>query len=189
MKLLSPKNCRWLQLTVYLFAPFAGKCCYFTTLFFSWIWYFYANTFFGKQQSEQRSGIYLGAEIRPYKDGKRIAAYADSYRFQWPKFGVDAPSLGQDYLCQLDFVSRKDLSMFWRIKFEEKFENASTAKIFMALIVPLNRRHHFGTNWAILSWLQLPQYYWRKHDRKRGIQAINMELQPCRMYTALVICL
>jgi len=99
---------------------------------------FYANTFSESSRVNNESGIYLGAEIRPYKRWK-IAAYADSYRFQWPKFGVDAPSLGQDYLCQLDFVSRKDLSMFWRIKFEEKFENASNSEDVMASIVPLQK--------------------------------------------------
>ena len=99
---------------------------------------FYANTFSESSRVNNESGIYFGAEIRPYKRWK-IAAYADSYRFQWPKFGVDAPSLGQDYLCQLDFVSRKDLSMFWRIKFEEKFENASNSEDVMASIVPLQK--------------------------------------------------
>ena len=99
---------------------------------------FYANTFSESSRVNNESGIYLGAEIRPYKRWK-IAAYADSYRFQWPRFGVDAPSLGQDYLCQLDFASRKDLSMFWRIKYEEKFENASNSEDVMALIVPLQK--------------------------------------------------
>ena len=99
---------------------------------------FYANTFSESSRVNNESGIYLGAEIRPYKRWK-IAAYADSYRFQWPRFGVDGPSLGQDYLCQLDFASRKDLSMFWRIKFEEKFENASNSEDVMASIVPLQK--------------------------------------------------
>jgi hypothetical protein len=36
-------------------------------------------------------------------------------------------------------VSRKDLSMFWRIKFEEKFENASNSEDVMASIVPLQK--------------------------------------------------
>jgi len=99
---------------------------------------FYANTFSESSRVNNESGIYLGAEIRPYKRWK-IAAYADSYRFPWPKFGIDAPSLGQDYLFQLDFMTRKDLIMFWRVKYEEKFENASIGDDAMALIVPLQK--------------------------------------------------
>lgn len=80
---------------------------------------FYANTFSEGSRISNETGYYLGAEIRPYKKWK-IAAYADSYRFPWLKFGVDAPSLGQDYLLQADFVARRDLAMFWRFKIEEK---------------------------------------------------------------------
>lgn len=80
---------------------------------------FYANTFSEGSRINNETGYYLGAEIRPYKKWK-IAAYADSYRFPWLKFGVDAPSLGQDYLLQIDYAARRDLLMFWRFKFEEK---------------------------------------------------------------------
>ena len=80
---------------------------------------FYANTFSENSGVNNEQGIYIGAEVRPVKKWK-VSAYADSYRFPWLKYGVDAPSLGQDYLLQIDYAARRDLSMFWRLKYEEK---------------------------------------------------------------------
>lgn len=80
---------------------------------------FYANTFSENSGVNNEQGIYIGAEVRPVKRWK-VSAYADSYRFPWLKYGVDAPSLGQDYLLQIDYAARRDLSMFWRLKYEEK---------------------------------------------------------------------
>ena len=80
---------------------------------------FNANTFSENSGVNNEQGIYIGAEVRPVKKWK-VSAYADSYRFPWLKYGVDAPSLGQDYLLQIDYAARRDLSMFWRLKYEEK---------------------------------------------------------------------
>jgi len=96
---------------------------------------FYANTFSEGSRINNEIGYYLGAEIRPYKKWK-IAAYADSYRFPWLKFGVDAPSLGQDYLLQIDYAARRDLSMFWRFKFEEKQITESALSEAIQVLIP-----------------------------------------------------
>lgn len=99
---------------------------------------FYANTFSESTRVNNESGVYLGAEIRPFKKWK-IAAYADSYRFPWPKFGVDLPSMGDDYLLQVDFAPRRDLSMFWRCRYEKKQLNESSTEATLAQIVPVEK--------------------------------------------------
>jgi hypothetical protein len=65
---------------------------------------FYASALSETSRANNESGLYLGAEINPVKKWK-ISAYADSYRFQWPKNGIDAPSVGKDYLFQTDFAA------------------------------------------------------------------------------------
>lgn len=85
---------------------------------------FYATAFSESSRISNESGFYMGAEIRPFRKWK-IAAYADSYKFMWPKFGVDAPSVGTDYLVQTDYSAHRNLSMFWRFKYEEKAKNLS----------------------------------------------------------------
>ena len=105
---------------------------------------FYATAFSESSRINNETGLYLGAEIRPVRKWK-IAAYADSYRFQWPKFGVDAPSLGTDYLLQVDFAAQRYINMFWRFKYEEKQENFSGSEATMPGIVP-NRKSSLRYN-------------------------------------------
>jgi len=82
--------------------------------------------------------MYLGTEVRPFRKWK-LAAYADSYSFAWPKYGIDAPSIGKDYLFQADFAPKRDIAMFWRFKFEEKQTNLSTTGAVMPVVVPLEK--------------------------------------------------
>lgn len=99
---------------------------------------FYASSFSETSRINNESGLYLGAEVRPFRKWK-LAAYADSYRFAWPKYGIDAPSIGKDYLLQADFVPKRNIAMFWRFKFEEKQTNLSTTDAVMPVLVPLQK--------------------------------------------------
>lgn len=95
---------------------------------------FYATAFSETSRINNETGFYIGTEIRPFAKWK-IAAYADSYRFPWLKFGIDAPSLGTDYLLQLDFAPRRNTSMYWRFKYEDKQQNQSASDAVMPVIV------------------------------------------------------
>jgi len=99
---------------------------------------FYASSFSETSRINNESGFYLGAEVRPFRKWK-LAAYADSYRFAWPKYGIDAPSIGKDYLFQADFAPKRNIAMFWRFKFEEKQTNLSTTGAVMPVVVPLQK--------------------------------------------------
>ena len=99
---------------------------------------FYASSFSETSRINNESGLYLGAEVRPFRKWK-FAAYADSYRFPWPKYGIDAPSVGKDYLLQADFAAKRNVAMYWRFKFEEKQTNLSNSSSVMPVIVPLKK--------------------------------------------------
>ena len=99
---------------------------------------FYASSFSETSHVNNENGLYLGTEVRPFKKWK-IAAYADSYRFPWPKFGIDAPSIGKDYLIQADYTAKRNINMFWRFKYEEKQTNFSTTGTVMSVIVPIQK--------------------------------------------------
>ena len=99
---------------------------------------FYASSFSETSRINNESGFYLGAEVRPFRKWK-MAAYADSYRFPWPKYGIDAPSIGTDYLFQADFAAKRNIAMFWRFKFEEKQTNLSTSGAVMPVLVTLQK--------------------------------------------------
>ena len=99
---------------------------------------FYATAFSETSRINNESGFYLGAEIRPYKKWK-ISAYADSYRFPWPKYGIDMPSVGADYLLQADYAAKRNISMFWRFKYEGKQGNVSQTESTMPVVSPIQK--------------------------------------------------
>ncbi|NLO71437.1 MAG: helix-hairpin-helix domain-containing protein [Porphyromonadaceae bacterium] len=96
---------------------------------------FFATSFSESSRINNETGFYLGAEVRPIKYWK-VSAYIDSYRFPWMKFGIDAPSIGKDYLVQLDYAPRRTLNMYWRFKFEEKMSNYSDTATVMPVVLP-----------------------------------------------------
>lgn len=99
---------------------------------------FYANSFSESTRINNENGWYFGAEYHPFRKWK-ISAYADSYRFKWPKYGLDAPSVGTDYLLQIDFAQSRNLTMFWRFKYEEKQDNLSALDVVMPVIASVSK--------------------------------------------------
>jgi len=99
---------------------------------------FYASSFSETSRVNNETGYYIGFEIRPFSRWK-FAAYADSYRFPWPKYSIDAPSVGKDYLFQSDFTLKRNIAMYWRLKFEEKQTNLSTTGTVMPVEVPVQK--------------------------------------------------
>lgn len=98
----------------------------------------YASSFSENSGIANESGMYIGAEIHPASRWK-IATYADSYHFMWPRFGVDAPSVGSDYLLQADFSPQRTLSMYWRIRYKIKEQNQSGGNENTAVIIALKK--------------------------------------------------
>jgi hypothetical protein len=81
---------------------------------------------FGENTRPQNeNGLYTGIEIHPYKYWK-ISTYFDSYRFNWLKYRVNAPSQGRDFFIQIDYAPQKKLTMYLRFKDEAKPENTSS---------------------------------------------------------------
>jgi len=99
---------------------------------------YYASSFSETSRINNETGLYIGTVVHPFRKWK-FAAYADSYRFPWPKYGIDAPSIGKDYLFQADYSAKRNISMFWRFKFQEKQTNVTNAGAVMALVVPIQK--------------------------------------------------
>ena len=99
---------------------------------------FYASSFSESSRVNDENGLYLGAELRPIRYWK-FAGYIDSFRFPWPKYGIDEPSVGKDYFLQADFSARRNITMYWRLKFEEKETNFSTTGSVMPVVVPIQK--------------------------------------------------
>lgn len=98
----------------------------------------FATAFGENSRNNNEQGLYLGTEIYPFRRWK-FSAYADGFRFMFPKYGTDAPSDGFDYLLQADFSTTRTVSMYWRLKWERKSSNLSDANTNLATIAPVDK--------------------------------------------------
>jgi hypothetical protein len=116
---------------------------------------YYSAGFGESSGTANEKGLYLGAEINPYKSLK-ISAYFDSYSFPWLKFGTNAPSFGADYFVQADYSINRFLTMYARYKTETKSENTSLDVLGIKPVVPYTKtQFRYNINYKISSTLSL----------------------------------
>lgn len=82
----------------------------------------FAGAFSEGSRVSNESGWYVGLAMVPAARWK-VNAYADLYRFPWMKYGADAAVTGRDFLMQAEFSPGQQLSMLWRLKYEQKAAN------------------------------------------------------------------
>ncbi|MEA2041251.1 MAG: helix-hairpin-helix domain-containing protein [Bacteroidota bacterium] len=84
----------------------------------------YAGAFAEQSGIQNEKGLYLGMETFPVRKWK-LSVYADIYSFPWLDYRKDAPSGGEDYFAQIGYTPNRQVSMYWRFKYETKQENSS----------------------------------------------------------------
>ena len=114
----------------------------------------YGNAFAESSSNSNESGLYFGVEIHPVKHWK-ITAYFDNYKFPWIKTGVDAPSSGYDWFFQTDYNPTRNLSMYLRVKNEEKLVNHNTTSGIDELVNQSNFKIRFHISSRINDQLSL----------------------------------
>ena len=112
----------------------------------------YANAY-AERNSQNEKGVYFGLEFTPSHKFK-LKGYADHYEFPWLRFGVDAPTKGNDYLLQADYKINRATKMYVRYKSEIKEEQLPES-----LAISGKRKDNFrfhinykeGENWAFAN--------------------------------------
>lgn len=94
---------------------------------------FFGNAFGQNSSVQNEQGVYAGMQWTPFAHFK-LSMYADVFRFPWLKYGVDAPSSGQEYMVQLDADPGKNFAWYLRYKYRKKeknrtLENESTLNV------------------------------------------------------------
>ncbi len=84
----------------------------------------YGSSFAEGSKNSNETGWYYGLTFHPIRN-IQISAYADIYRFPWLRYGISAPSYGNDYLIQVDYHAGYDVNMYFRWKNETKMHNIS----------------------------------------------------------------
>ncbi|RZT97180.1 helix-hairpin-helix protein [Ancylomarina subtilis] len=130
----------------------------------------YGNGFGEQSETQNETGFYFGFEFHPYPKWT-ILSYYDLYEFPWLKYRVDSPSVGHDFLSQLEYRPNKNISIYFRFKQEEKPENTNDTKIKTPINLEKKQyRLHLSAiineNWEIRNRIELSEY--EKQDKERG---------------------
>ena len=80
---------------------------------------FYGNAFSQSSTIQNEQGLYIGMQWTPFAHWK-LSAYIDLFKYPWLKYGIDHPSTGKEYMCQLDYVLNTYLSAYIRYKYKQK---------------------------------------------------------------------
>ena len=100
---------------------------------------YFGNAFSQGSAVQNEQGLYTGIQWTPFARWK-LSAYADLFRFPWLKYGIDAPSTGQEYMVQVDYNPTKSSSFYIRYKHKEKDKN-QTAEGHTSLLVEPYQQH------------------------------------------------
>ena len=85
---------------------------------------FYGNAFSQGSTVQNEDGLYFSMQWSPFAYW-RMSGYADFFRFPWLKYGLDAPSSGQEYMIQTDFTKIKNTVLSARYRFRQREKNST----------------------------------------------------------------
>lgn len=82
----------------------------------------YAVPFREQSRPQNEQGLYTGIQ---YKINQRftLKAYLDRFRFKWLRFRTDLPSIGYEYLVELEYKPSKKFSIYGRYRGQLKESN------------------------------------------------------------------
>lgn len=82
----------------------------------------YTNAVAEASRPVNEKGLYAGLEVKPSSKWI-INGYADAFVFPWLKFGVDAPSKGNEMMAQVTWKPNKQTEIYVRFRQRNKEEN------------------------------------------------------------------
>ena len=83
---------------------------------------FYGNAFSQSSTVQNEDGLYISMVWSPFAYWK-VSGFADFFSFPWLKYGIDAPSTGQEYMIQTDFTKLKNTTFSARYRFRQREKN------------------------------------------------------------------
>ena len=101
---------------------------------------FFGNAFSQGSTIQNEQGLYMALQWTPFAYWK-CAAYVDLFRFPWLKYQVGAPSMGKEYMIQLDYTPNSFFSTYVRYKYKQKENNLSEETDVDTSIIPYTNQH------------------------------------------------
>ncbi len=127
-------------------------------------------------------GAYFGLQAQPTKRW-RINAYFDQWRHDWLRFGVDAPSNGNEWLGRVTFTQKRKLEAYAQLRSEKKEENYSGEPTH---VDRLTLRHNLQAR-LHLSLKLGPAVEWRSRLDLGSSESSGTKVKGMAMFQELII--
>jgi hypothetical protein len=123
------------------------------------------NAFAETRSVNNESGVFFGIQIYLNRAWK-ISGYFDNWKHKWLKFGIEAPSVGSEYLVQLNYRPNRGTEMYLRYRNETKERNAVNNETAINFLVPHQKtqfRFHLSSKlnstFTIKSRIEFSRYH------------------------------
>lgn len=115
----------------------------------------FANAFSENTKPANEKGLYMAMSAK-LSQSISLNTYFDKFEFPWLKYLVDAPSNGNDFFVQLNYVPSKKIDMYARYRQRDKFANTSEDLEGIDFIVPVKQSNYrFHISYAISNTIRL----------------------------------
>ncbi|MFC5271496.1 ComEA family DNA-binding protein [Adhaeribacter terreus] len=150
----------------------------------------YGDGFSENTRPINEKGFYTGLKIRPASRWE-LTAYYDRYRFPWLRYGVNAPSGGDEYLLRLLYKPSKLATIYGQFRTENKeLEEPESLQQIPGLTLATRRNYLLSADFAptgrlsLRSRLQFSSYNLEHGERTTGYllaQDVNLEFKRFRI--------
>jgi hypothetical protein len=103
-------------------------------------WSPHGNAFGERYKSNNEEGLYAALQYRASREIS-ISLYYDIFSFPWLYYQNNAPSHGQEYLIQINYLPSKVVQAYIRGKFSEKEKNSMEAEMNNPFLSPFNQNN------------------------------------------------
>jgi hypothetical protein len=104
-----------------------------------------------------------------------MTGYADHFEFPWLRYGTNSPSIGKDYLLQLNYSVSNDVEMYFRYRYRFQQENFSDVYDYSHLVANVFRNElRFNLSYTVFESIVFKNridfvlYQKEFEDQKRG---------------------
>lgn len=114
-----------------------------------------SNGFAENTMAANEKGFYAGISAKP-SPKFTLTAYYDRFEFPWLRYQVNAPSVGNDYMAQLNYTPSKKFDAYFKIRSRSKYKNTSADINDIDFIVPYEQTNYrINTSFTILPSVKL----------------------------------
>ncbi len=113
-----------------------------------------SNGFAENTMAVNEKGLFVGINAKPFRTIS-LSAYYDRFEFNWLKYQVNAPSVGNDYLAQVNYTPSKKFDTYFRIRSRNKFKNTSIDEDIDFIVPVKQTNYRLNLSYSILPSLKL----------------------------------